>query len=132
MHKCAYWLKIVRWCGPWASCFIKCSSPEPQPNYRHNPVYGQDDFILFKWIILSYSEGRKLLHLVIWILVGIFILNKSVGIKISQHPWFLAHLSWKLKWAFLITFRPSSVCPSVRTSIHPSVCFFHLLINVMI
>ena len=26
---------------------------------------------------------------------------------------FLAHLSWKLKWAFLIVFRPSSVCPSV-------------------
>jgi hypothetical protein len=25
---------------------------------------------------------------------------------------FLAHLSWKLKWAFLITFSPSSVCPS--------------------
>ena len=31
---------------------------------------------------------------------------------------FLARLSWKLKWAFLITFRPSSVCLSVR----PSVC----------
>ena len=26
---------------------------------------------------------------------------------------FLAHLSWKLKWAFLITCRPSSVCPFV-------------------
>ena len=26
---------------------------------------------------------------------------------------FLTHLSWKLKWAFLITFSPSSVCPSV-------------------
>ena len=34
----------------------------------------------------------------------------------------LAHLSWKLKWAFLITFRPSSVCSSVRPSVHPSVC----------
>ena len=31
---------------------------------------------------------------------------------------FLAHLSWKLKWAFLITCRSSSVCLSVR----PSVC----------
>ena len=31
---------------------------------------------------------------------------------------FLAHLSWKLKWAFLIACRSSSVCPSVR----PSVC----------
>ena len=26
---------------------------------------------------------------------------------------FLAHLSWKLKWAFLITYCPSSVCLSV-------------------
>jgi hypothetical protein len=25
---------------------------------------------------------------------------------------FLAHLSWKLKWAYLIAFCPSSVCPS--------------------
>jgi hypothetical protein len=29
---------------------------------------------------------------------------------------FLAHLSWKLKWAFLIAFCPSSVRPSVRPS----------------
>ena len=42
---------------------------------------------------------------------------------VSKHPitkrmhQFLAHLSWKLKWAFLITFRPSSVCPSVRLSV---------------
>jgi hypothetical protein len=26
---------------------------------------------------------------------------------------FLAHLSWKLKWAILIAFCPSSVCLSV-------------------
>ena len=26
---------------------------------------------------------------------------------------FLAHLSWKLMWTFLITYRPSSLCPSV-------------------
>ena len=35
----------------------------------------------------------------------------------------LAHLSWKLKWAFLITCRPSSVCPSVNFS------HFHLLLQ---
>jgi hypothetical protein len=43
-------------------------------------------------------------------------------------PTFLAHLSWKLKWAFLIVFCPSSFCPSVR----PSVCkllHFRLLQN---
>ena len=32
---------------------------------------------------------------------------------------FLAHLSWKLKWAFLITFCPSSVRPSVCPSVCP-------------
>ena len=30
---------------------------------------------------------------------------------------FLAHLSWKLKWAFLITCRPASVYPSVCLSV---------------
>ena len=55
------------------------------------------------------------------------------------HVTFLAHLSWKLKWAFLITCRPSSVCLSVRLSVCPSVClsvrpsvnfsYFHLLLQ---
>jgi hypothetical protein len=31
---------------------------------------------------------------------------------------FLAHLSWKLKWAILIARCPSSVCPSVRPSVN--------------
>ena len=34
--------------------------------------------------------------------------------------WFSAHLSWKLK-VFLITFRPSSVCLSVRLPVHLSI-----------
>ena len=38
--------------------------------------------------------------------------------SVCTHIWFLAHLSWKLEWAFFITCRPSSVCLSVR----PSVC----------
>ena len=44
---------------------------------------------------------------------------------------FLAHLSWKLKWAFLIAFRPSSVCLSVCLSVCPSVNFsyFRLLLK---
>ena len=42
-------------------------------------------------------------------------------LKISK-TFFLAHLSWKLKWAFLITCRPSSVCLSVRPPVRPSVC----------
>ena len=37
----------------------------------------------------------------------------------NRFSWLLlAHLSWKLKWAFLITCRPSAVCLSVC----PSVC----------
>jgi hypothetical protein len=32
--------------------------------------------------------------------------------------WFLAHLSWKLKWAILIAFCPSSVRPSVCLSVN--------------
>ena len=45
--------------------------------------------------------------------------------------YFLAHLSWKLKWAFLITCRPSSVCLSVCVSVRPSINFshFHLLLQ---
>jgi hypothetical protein len=35
---------------------------------------------------------------------------------------FLAHLSWKLKWAFLIALCPSSVRLSVCPSVRPSVC----------
>jgi hypothetical protein len=35
---------------------------------------------------------------------------------------FLAHLSWKLKWAILIAFCPLSVCLSVRPFVCPSVC----------
>ena len=34
----------------------------------------------------------------------------SVSQSVSPSVLFLAHLSWKLKWAFLITCRPSSVC----------------------
>ena len=47
---------------------------------------------------------------------------------------FLAYLSWKLKWV-LITFCPSSVCPSVRLSVGLSIrlsvnfSHFHLLLQ---
>jgi hypothetical protein len=46
-------------------------------------------------------------------------------IQVAQ---FLADLSWKLKWAFLIACRPSSVCPSVlRLSVR--LLHFQLLQN---
>ena len=40
---------------------------------------------------------------------------------------FWAHLSWKLKWVFLIAFLPSSVCLSVRPSVNFS--YFWLLLQ---
>jgi hypothetical protein len=55
----------------------------------------------------------------------------QVWLKLAQWLWrrwflndpipflrFLAHLSWKLKWAILIARCPSSVCPSVRLSVN--------------
>jgi hypothetical protein len=59
--------------------------------------------------------------------------NPNPGIQIkdaSENPkytqldffFFLAHLSWKLKWANLIAFCPSSDCPSVCPSVCLSVC----------
>ena len=44
--------------------------------------------------------------------------NHSFESPLNRVIRFLTHLSWKLKWAFLIAFRPVSVCLSVC----PSVC----------
>ena len=41
----------------------------------------------------------------------------DITVSLVSYCCFLAHLSWKLKWAFLITFRPSSVCLSVCLSV---------------
>ena len=59
----------------------------------------------------SYDEYLRFVH--------ILILKISMSNINTVSPTFLAHLSWKLKWAFLITCRPSSVRPS---SVRPSVC----------
>ena len=53
---------------------------------------------LFKWKHFSYHGLKR----------KCFVANQKL-ILVG----FLAHLSWKLKWAFLITCRPSSVCSSV-------------------
>jgi hypothetical protein len=42
---------------------------------------------------------------------------------------FLAHLSWKLKWAFLIAFCPSSVCPSDVWRLSVRLLHFQLLLQ---
>ena len=48
-----------------------------------------------------------------------FIIHKHLPAQIKMSPQyiFLAHLSWKLKWAFLIAFRPAAVRLSVRLSV---------------
>ena len=56
-----------------------------------------------------------------------FDIIKSMRIFWLQGVLFLAHLSWKLKWTFLIACRPSSVCQSVRLSLNFS--YFRLLLR---
>ena len=65
------------------------------------------------------SDQNLLLSMLLMKTVHIFYLFswKPLG-NVQTFGWFkgfnfLAHLSWKLKWAFLITCRPASVCPSV-------------------
>ena len=50
----------------------------------------------------NYSSLCKLINYLQWYYLSIF----------------LAHLSWKHKWAFMITCCPSSVCLSVRPSVY--------------
>ena len=54
------------------------------------------------YILLPLNEAR------------VAILSDQFALQISKHKrtkiTFLVHLSWKLKWAYLIAFRPSSVC----------------------
>jgi hypothetical protein len=50
------------------------------------------------------------------LLIVICFLVKS-DMNLKKFP-FLAHLSWKLKWATLITHCPSSVCLAVRLSVN--------------
>jgi hypothetical protein len=59
-------------------------------------------------ILVHYQQSRSL-HSV----------RLSVWYRVNQSfLYFLAHLSWKLKWAILITRCPSSFCPSVRLSVN--------------
>ena len=46
-----------------------------------------------------------------------------ISLNHDIRPQCLAHLSWKLKWAFLITCRPSSVRPSVCVNFHIFIFF---------
>jgi hypothetical protein len=53
----------------------------------------------------------------------IYVLKVTTSISSAQY-FFLAHLSWKLKWAILIAFCPSSVCLAVCLSVCLSVNFY--------
>lgn len=44
----------------------------------------------------------------------------------------LAHLIWKLKWAFLVSFCQASVRPSVCLSVCPTVCNFFLHFQLLL
>jgi hypothetical protein len=55
---------------------------------------------------------------------GIIVLFNSRMLEQMSLGWFLAHLSWKLKWAILIAGCPLSVRPSVRLTVCPSVNFY--------
>ena len=86
---------------------------------QHLNMIGYYRYMIFKntfflWLNVAYclfGGGNK------------YICSKRARFFLSPsfHP-FLAHLSLLLKWAFLITCRPSSVCLSIRPSVRPSVC----------
>ena len=98
------------------------------------------NFIEIPWgvLILSRQSTNFLITPRIYICIEIFLLSivlililhsmlkRLLKCMTLSYLYYLAHLSWKLKWAFLITCRPSSVCPSVRPSVclsvRPSVC----------
>ena len=73
-------------------------------------------FICF-FIPPLFNRGRDLLKL--------FCRSVSPFLHLSFQN-ILTHLSWKLKWAFLIACCPLSVCPSVCLSVNFS--HFHLLL----
>jgi hypothetical protein len=77
---------------------------------------------------LAFSNFWNLLHFAFFIhhhqLTTVSIIDKRFR---ATRPFlfldrFLAHLSWKLKWAILIAGCPSSVRLSVCPSVRPSVC----------
>ena len=65
--------------------------------------------------ICCYCCWTRLIYVLIFSNFYIFVGNLSSRnlFFVNQYFTFLAHLSWKLKWAFLITCCPS-VCPSVN------------------
>jgi hypothetical protein len=71
------------------------------------------------WDICKVSDGTREVGINV---LGIFYTLLWVRLCIScnnvaLYP-FLAHLSWKLKWAILIACCPSSICLSVRKLLH--------------
>ena len=91
------------------SC-TKTKQIQLQKFYKGTFIYsvrGQHAFCQTRWLYccLSPLGHRQMFGTKVWQNV---LLPTKVLIIIIQL--FLAHLSWKLKWAFLIPCRPSSVC----------------------
>ena len=123
-----YKLKWGDQCDSWDSCSFYC--------------YGSVSIVVHRFLISSQELlGQSLPNLVcsicmlrrceILYLVTPTPRGDNFRVKKVKLMGFLAHLSWKLKWAFLITCRPSSVRPSVYPSVCLSVNFshFHLLLQ---
>jgi hypothetical protein len=105
--------RCLQW---WQSSWFVCVPPVT--DFKLGPFIHRkyDDSLMTAWVLSSawlYTSWRR----------------KSTISKIIYHwqyycfhfefvPPFLAHLSWKLKWAILITFCPSSVCLSVCKLLH--------------
>jgi hypothetical protein len=143
------------WCFWWSiRSFVSCATPHKLLNrILWNLIDGKDIYswayyqkILIIWVSPFEHRIVLLTHLVSttppkqqkrisWNLVGIKYTMSSGEVNnplTSDFFYFLAHLSWKLKWAFLIARCPASVCLSVRLSVRLSVCkllYFRLLLQ---
>ena len=98
------------------------SSPEPLATGQYLKIFfsrttgpkstklsTEQRFKFAQWSTMPFSKGHNCkIVKILWSHLNIF----------YSRTMFLAHLSWKLKWAFLITCRPLSVCLSVC----PTVC----------
>ena len=110
----------------WTTCMLNI---DLSPQIIFDPSYKPFIFI-YRSLSVNNNEVLPLIKNVQCILrkqnqfltFGWWILESSGNYE--YFVWFLTHLSWKLQWAFLIACRPSSVCLSVRPSVHLSVCLY--------
>ena len=85
----------------------------PKHHYHKHGTFQEVTYFFFLFLVPYWrkSKGTLGLHYICQCRKWVF------------HP-FLAHLSWKLKWAILIARCPPSCCPSVCLSVCLSVNFY--------